>query len=90
MKASPLSLSRLTCRLQSGVGFKLPWAGGGYGLPWVGFRSPWVAMGGFRSPWIAVGGFRSPVWLWVGLDRVSGHGVVARRGPPRFTRLGPQ
>ena len=58
---------------------------------WVSNRYgwSWVAMGGFRSPWIVVGGFRLRVWLWVGLDRVSGHGAIAHRGPPQFARLGP-
>ena len=63
---------------------------GGCGWPWVGSDHrglPWVAMGGFRSPWIAVGGFRLRVWLWVGLDRVSGHGAVAHHGLPQFARL---
>ena len=62
------------------MGFRLPWVSGGRGLLWVGFRSQWVAVGGFKSSWIAMGGFRLRVWLWVGLDCVSGHGAVAYRG----------
>jgi len=46
------------------MGFRLPLADGGCGSPWVGFRSPWVAIGGFRSPRIAVGGFKSHEWPW--------------------------
>ena len=64
------------------MGFRLPWVGGGRGSSWVGFRSLWEALGGLRSSWIDMGGFRLRVWLWVGLDCVSGHGAVAHRGLP--------
>ena len=91
MKSSPLSQDRL-------VGFRLAWDSNYSGSVVVVARRRWgsdrcgwlwVAMGGFRSPWIAVGGFRLRVWLWVGLDHVSGHEVVAHRGLPQFARLGP-
>ena len=84
MKAFPLSQDRL-------VGFRLAWDSDYHGsvvvvacCGWGSDRSgwPWVAVGGFKSSWIAMGGFRLRVWLWVGLDCVSGHGAVAHRGLP--------
>ena len=87
MKASPLSQDRL-------VSFRLAWdldcrglmvvmARRGWGLDRRGW--PWVGSDHRGLSWVA----SNYVWLWVGLDRVSGHGSVAHRGLPQFARLGP-
>ena len=87
MKASPLSQDRL-------VGLRLAWdsicrgpvvvmAHHGSSSDRCGW--PWVGSDHRGLSWVA----SNCVWLWVGLDRVSGHGAVARRGPPRFAHVGP-